>query len=105
MGRDGVLLPQLGALGDSEAVLFVNDDQPDVLEIDIIFQQGVCPDEDLQAAVLQAAVNLLAFFLAAGAGQQGDIDIQGGKHLADGVIMLCRKNFGGSHQASLVAIV
>ncbi len=105
MGGDVALLPQFGALRHPEAVLFVDDDQPDVPECDYVLQQGVGADEDLQRAVAEPLVNLFAFLLFGGTGEQGDGDIHLLQHCADGFVVLRCQDFRGSHEAGLETIV
>ena len=51
VGRDEGLLPEFGALLDTEAVLLVDDDEAEVAEGDVILDEGVGADEDMDLAV------------------------------------------------------
>ena len=57
-GRVALLVPKAGALLDTEAVLFVDDHEAQRLELHRVFDQGVRTDQDLDAAVPQAFVDL-----------------------------------------------
>ena len=100
------LLHQLEALQNAEAVLLVDDDEAEPIELDFFFDQGVGADDQLRlAAVDEAAIGALAVFVER-AGEQNDAVAAGGalEQLARGEKMLRGKDLGGRHQRGLVAV-
>ena len=61
---------QCGALLDAEAVLFVNDREPEIGELDIVLDQGVRSDRDAGRAVLDRRNRIPALAAAARPGKQ-----------------------------------
>ena len=61
--RIEVFLPQTGALRHAEAVLLVDNHQPEASERPtVVLNHGVCADENVYGAVGQSGVYLVAFF-------------------------------------------
>ena len=67
-------MPEAGTLGDTEAVLFVDDNEADVLEEDVILEEGVGADEDVEAAGEEVGMEDVAVALAGGTGEEADGD-------------------------------
>ena len=51
MWRVDVFSPEFGSLFDSESVLFVDDDESEVMELYGVFDECVCPDEYIDISV------------------------------------------------------
>ena len=75
VGRLLVLGPEAGALLDSETVLFVDDDQPQVGEFHIVLDQRVGAYRNVYIALQQICLNLSLFLGGAGAGEQAQAGV------------------------------
>jgi hypothetical protein len=69
----------------AETLLLVDDEHAEVAEDDVGFEQAVRADDDVDAAVRQAAEDLLLLADAAEAGDRLDADRVAGQALAEGV--------------------
>src|ERR1022692_4326470 len=63
MRRLGVFFPHTGPLRYSKPMLLINNDQTQVFEQDFIFQQGMCPDQDMKFPALQFPMQNFPVFL------------------------------------------
>lgn len=104
MRRYGIFHPQACALGHSEAVLLIDHHVAKILELHRIFNHGVGAYEHVERAVEKLLVNGTAFGCRGGAGEELDIYPYRGHKLAQGLGVLCGKDFCGSHQACLCAV-
>ena len=105
MGWGGVFSPQACALRHTEAVLLVDDSQTELLVLHRVFKQGMGADEQLERTVEQTGVNFLALAFASAACEQSHLHANFLRHFADSLEVLGGKDFGGCHDARLVAIV
>ena len=90
---------------DAEPVLFVDDDQPQLSEGDVRFQQGVGADQDLESALGQLFQQGVSVRLLQPAGQQSDAIAALGKQAPGVVVVLLRQDLGGRHEGYLGAIL
>jgi len=87
----------------AEALLLVNDHQPEVFEADVFLQQPVGADDDVHRAGGEAADGLLLGAAGAEAGEQFKADGIIGHALAEGVEVLLRQHGGGHQHGDLLA--
>ena len=88
----------------AEAVLFVDDYQPQFGELDFLLDQGMGADDQLRIALGDVAADfaLAVFFHRAG---QEDDPVSGiFQNSAGGKIMLLGQDFGGRHERDLISI-
>ena len=105
MRRLCVLGPEAGALLDSETVLFVDDDQPQVGEAHAVLDQGVRADEDRHLARGDTLERGAALGRLRGAGQYGHAHRHPVKHPRDRGEVLAGEDLRGGHHAGLEAVV
>ena len=74
------------------------------MEDDIVFQQGVRPDDDADAAVLEPGVDAAALLLRGAADQQRALHGRGCQVLPDVGAVLAGEDLGRRHDAGLVAV-
>ena len=103
--RLGILEPQLRALLHAKAVLLIDHDHSEVLELHIGLYQGMCAYEDVQLPVFEQLMYLLSLFLGCRTRQQSHVDAHTQERFCKVLIMLCGENLGRGHEASLKAIV
>ncbi|MCY1413824.1 hypothetical protein D9M71_292610 [compost metagenome] len=96
------LLAQGQALLDAKTVLFIDDDQRQVVELHFILEQCVSADHHLCVAgdLLERGGAALALEFAR---QPGDLDAQGLEPAFEGDIVLLGKDLGGRHHCHLKA--
>ncbi len=99
------------ALLDAEAVLFVDDDEAEVVEVHFVFDEGVGADGKLGCAARDAAAGLALGGGVERAGEEGDaVGLSGagadgfGEELASGEIVLGGEDLGGRHERDLEAV-
>ncbi len=97
-------LHQLEALHHAEAVLFVDDDQPQSSELDLLLDQGVSADDQLRVALGDVAADFAFAIFFHRTGEQDDPVSGVFQNAAGGKIMLLGQDFGGRHQRDLVSI-
>ena len=97
-------LHQLEALHHAEAVLFVDDDQPQFGEFDFLLDQGVGADDQLGVALGDVAADFAFAVFFHRAGQEDDPVSGILQNAAGGKIMLLGQDFGGRHERDLVSI-
>src|ERR1035438_2754703 len=86
-------------------MLFVHDNQPQLVELDCLLDERMGADHQLRVALRDVMARLL---LAAGllrAGKQHNAVAGGLENAPSGEKMLRRQNFGGHHQCGLVAVL
>ena len=100
------LLHQPEALQHAEAVLLVDDDEAETVELDFLFNQRMGADDQLRlAAIDEAAVGALAVFVERAGEQHDAIAARGAlKQLARGEKMLRGQDLSGRHERGLVAV-
>ena len=91
------------ALGHAEPVLFVDDRQLQVLEADVVLEEGMGADRDLHGAGRQGAQLLGPRRALVAAGQQDGGDPVLGQRAGDGLEMLAGEDLGRGHQRALAA--
>ena len=69
-------------------MLLVDDGQPEILELHVVFNQGVGADEYADGAVLDALVDFAPLRRLGGTGEQRHPDRHIAEHLADVFIVL-----------------
>ena len=105
MGRIDALAPELGALGHTEAVLLVDDDEAEAGKLHRVLDDGMGADENLDGAVEQSFVYLLPSFTLDDTRQQGHANGHVAEKLADGLQVLLGQYLRRGHDAGLVAVV
>src|SRR5664279_2186650 len=99
------LLHQAEALQYAEAMLFVHDHQPQLVELDRLLNECVGADHQLRVALRDVMACLLFSAGLLRAGKQHNAVAGGLENAAGGEVMLRRQNFGGRHQGGLVAVL
>ncbi len=86
-------------------MFFVDDDQPQVVEPDVILQQFVGADDDIQFALLKLFQRGFGFLGAAEAAHDLNLDRPVGKTVAETVVVLLGQQGGGRQHRHLFAAV
>src|SRR5690606_13309754 len=95
----GAFCGEACALGDAEAVLFVDDDESEVVEGGGFGDEGVGADDDVEAALGDAfAKTSLA---AGGTGEKGDAYADRFELVHQAHVMLFGEHFRGGHERDL----
>src|SRR5690606_38293198 len=81
-------------LAHAEPLLLVDDDEPEVLEANILLDEAVRADDDVDLAILHVLDRLLLLLLRSQARHHLDIDREGGHPLLEGLEMLQRQDGG-----------
>ena len=68
--RKASFLIQRFPLSDSETVLFISNDQPEVIVLYLFLEQGVCPDDDIRFMAADLFICRLLFGRAHRTGEQ-----------------------------------
>src|SRR5580658_1000381 len=89
----------------AEALLFIDDEQAEILELDVFREQAMGADEDIDAAAGDALDDVFLFFRRAEAGDHFDVDGELGKALLEGFEMLETENGGGREHRDLLAVL
>ena len=105
MGRVVALSPEAGALGHTETVLLVDDHQTETQKLHVVLYHGVGANENLHAAVQEAAEHLLPALAFHDACEQFHVDVHAVEEVTQGGEVLLGQDLGRSHQAHLVAVV
>lgn len=92
-------------MGHAEAVLFVDDDEPDVAEVHDVLEEGMGAHEYLEAAVGKGLVENFPFLFPGGTGEEADADGSVLQQVGYGLEVLDGQDFSGGHDAGLVAVV
>ncbi len=99
------LLHQAEALHHAEAMLLVDDDQAELVELDRLLDERVRADHQLCVALRDVMSRLLLAARLLRSGEQYDAIAGGFENAARRKIMLRRENFRGRHQRDLVAVL
>ena len=106
------LLHQLESLLHAEAVLLVDDDEAEVVEVGLVLLQGVGADDELRLAAQDAALRLALGGGVERTGEQRDFVWLPGagrndtaEQLARGEIVLRGEDLGGCHERGLAAVL
>ena len=100
-----LFLHQLHALQHAEAVLLVDDDQAELVELHILFQQGVGADHQLGVALRDVPAGVALAVLLHGAGQQHDAVAGLFQDSPRRKVVLGRQNLRRRHHRHLVAVL
>ena len=84
-------------------MLFVDDDEPELRERDILAEQRVRADDDVCKSHLQLAENRLAFGCGGGAYEQAHVEPRGVEKRLERLVMLPREDIRRHHQGALFA--
>lgn len=74
--------------GDTEALFFVDDEEAEVFELDVLREDAVGADEDVDFAAVGADEGLGLLFAGAKAADHVDGDGEGGHAFDEGVVVL-----------------
>ncbi len=92
-----------GALGDAEAVLFVDDGEGEAFELDRLGEERVGADEDVDLAGGEAAEDVGAGGAGDGAGEHFESDARAREERGEGALVLLGEDFGRGHDGGLMA--
>ena len=95
---------QLLLVAHAEALLFVNDDQPEVVEFHVILQQPVRADDDVQFPLGEISQNAGLFPGSPEAGDRFDPDRPIGKPITKSLAVLLGKQGGRGQNGNLEAV-
>ncbi len=98
-------LHQLEALHHAEAMLFVDDDQPEFVELHRLLDERVCAYRQLRVTLRDVVPRLLLARRLLRTGQQHNAIARGLENAPRRKIMLRRQNFRRRHQCDLVSIL
>ena len=87
-------------VGDSEALLLVDDDEAEILELDALGEDRVGADDDVDLARLEAFLGLLRLLGGDQPGEAADLDREALEALAEGVEMLAGEQRGRATKAT-----
>ena len=87
-------------VADAEALLFVDDEEAEVVELDVFREQAVRADEDVDAAVLDLLEDELLLFGRAEAGDHFDVDGELAEAAFEGLEMLEARTVVGVRTAT-----
>ena len=88
-------------MGDAEALLFIDDDEAEVFEMDVALQQAVGADDDIHAAFSQRCDGRALFADRAEAREHVDAHGKAGEPLSKGVQVLLSEDCGGHEHGDL----
>ena len=91
--------------GDAEALLFVDYEQSEVFELDILGEDSVGADEDVDFAAMGASEGFVLLFAGAEAADHVDGDGEGGHAFDEGVVVLLGKDGSGYEEGDLLAVL
>ena len=89
---------------DAEAVLLVDNDHAEAVELHVLIQQGVGADQNGYFAVGDALQEFLAAAAFDRAGEQRHLEAQMLQQGAQGCQVLLRQEFRGRHEGGLLAV-
>ena len=99
---DGFALPgQRQPLVHAEAMLLVDDREPEVAKLHVLLEQRMGADQDMDAAEPKPFEDLGALAPPLATGQDRDLDAGGGSERRDGAEVLAREDFGRRHHRRL----
>jgi hypothetical protein len=91
-------------VSDPETVLFVDDDECKAAELDLRFDESVCPDEDVDLPGLESREQCTPRRAAYAAGQEGQANAGAAEESREGICVLLGEHFGRSHDRSLQTV-
>ena len=92
-------------LPHTEAVFFVDDDQPQLLELDVALQQLVRADDDIDLAFAEPGEGFIDLLLRTEARQLADFDWPVGETVGEGIEVLFSEQRGRHQHRDLLAFV
>ena len=98
-------LAQLFLDGHAEALLLVDDEQPEILEGHVFREQAVRPDDDIHFALFELFERGFLLCFGAKARQHVDVDRVGGEALAKRLVMLSGEDGGRHEEGDLLAVL
>ena len=90
---------------DAEPLLFIDDEQAEVLKLERLRENGVGPNDDIDLALGGLLQHLGLLLRGAEAGEHLDIDGEVGEALLEGLEVLEAKDRGGREDRDLLAIL
>ncbi len=100
----GAQLFELLFVAHAKALLFVDDQQPQILEGDVLAQQTVGADDQVHLAAEQALDHLLLLVGGAETAEHFDPNGEGGQTTAEGAMVLGGQDRGGDQHRHLFAV-
>ena len=88
-------------MGDAEALLLIDDDEAEPLEINAFGQQRMGADNDIDRAVGEARLDRLRLLVGDEAGEAADIDREAAEAFLELHMMLAREQGGGADEDDL----
>ncbi len=101
----GAHLLQALFVADAEALLFVDDEQAEVLELEVLREDAVGADEDVDLACGGLLEDVLLLFCGAEARDHLDVDGEVGEAALEGFEVLEGEDGGGREDGDLLAIL
>ena len=90
---------------DAEALLFIDDEQAEVLELEVFGEQAVRADEDVDLAVGDLFEDLFLLFRGAEAGDHLDVDGEVGEAALEGLVVLEGEDRGRREDGDLFGVL
>jgi len=90
-------------LANAKPLLFIDDDEAEILKIDVFLDEAVRTDDDIDAAVLQTLDGLRLLFLGTQPGHHLNVDRECRHTLSEGLKMLQRENGCRDKDCNLLA--
>ena len=93
-------------LGNTEAVLFIRDDERQIVIDDLLLDQGMCADDDIRLMGRDFFIGKPFFLCRHGSGDENHFlfDSMCGKQFRHRLIVLSREDFRRDHQRALIPI-
>ncbi|MBM7804099.1 hypothetical protein JOE58_003350 [Curtobacterium luteum] len=101
----GLELLELVLVLDAEALLLVDDDEPDVLELDVLRQDPVRADDDVDGAVREARDRLLRLLLRLEPAERPEVHGEAGEALLEGLHVLPDEERRRHEHGDLLAVL
>src|SRR5664279_1791262 len=90
---------------DAEALLLVDDDETQILELDALAEQPVGPDHDIHLAAREPLDRLLRLLDRLKAAERAQVHRESGEPLGEGLHVLAHQQRGRHQQGDLLAIL
>ena len=100
----GELLLEFLLVGNTEALLLVDDEQSQFLELNVLLEQPVRSHSNIHRSVADPCHPRLDLFGGGEPGQHGHLDGIGLHPLQDGAVVLKRQDGGGNEEGDLVSV-
>ena len=89
---------------DAEALLFVDDEEPQILEVHVFLEQAVGADDDVHRSSRHALQHRLLFRSGPEPAEALHLDAEVFKPLPEGIVVLFGQNGGGHQDRHLFAV-